>query len=47
MAISLPLKTTEADLDMVSEYLKNQVGWVLLEQDPESDPVEARRQSKD
>ncbi len=31
MATSLPMKTTENDLDKVSSYLKNQVGWVQLD----------------
>lgn len=30
MAGSLPMKTTEVDLDQLSGYLKNQVGWVEL-----------------
>jgi len=30
LAFTLPLKTTEVDLDKVSGYLKNQVGWVTL-----------------
>jgi hypothetical protein len=31
MAQSLPMKTTEADLDKVVGYLKSQVGWVALD----------------
>jgi hypothetical protein len=31
MAVSLPMKTTEVDLEKVSAYLKNQVGWVALD----------------
>lgn len=30
MPAALPLKTTEEDLDQVSGYLRNQVGWVPL-----------------
>ena len=30
MAFTLPLKTTEADLEKISTYLANQVGWVPL-----------------
>lgn len=31
MTTSLPMKTTEIDLDKVTSYLKNQVGWVSLD----------------
>jgi hypothetical protein len=30
--VALPLKTTEEDLEKVTGYLKNQVGWVPLTQ---------------
>lgn len=30
--MSLPMKTTAVDLEKVSAYLKNQVGWVALDQ---------------
>lgn len=30
LAFTLPLKTTEADLEQISTYLANQVGWVPL-----------------
>jgi len=32
MASSLPMKTTEVDLDKLSGYLRTQVGWVSLDQ---------------
>lgn len=31
MATSLPMKTTPVDLDRLSAYLKNQVGWVEID----------------